>query len=336
MTGMPKETIRYTLKKRFPALDLRVETVFNLGEMGLQRYSATMRFAPDALPHANSILDKLSSGAFLIYHSGVLLEPTQIALFTVPVLVEERFQSFMRSLVDEGILKDVELNRIDWFRNPELKCGYYDFDSGRWGIDWKEVGAHPEVPPAPIVLDQPRVKPVIDWTDLMLIQEHQASSLTNLTDISEKLKMNAVTVRWHYRKHVVPLISYHRVRWIPVRGGDQTKVVGASFAFGQLSKSQLGKVRLLFNNFPFTWYESGSRDGGYIVELAIPIDEFVLSLDFLNARLGGMSLPPWKTYLLDVRTSMRYTVPYENFTEKEGWFFHPETALSSILSIAKA
>ncbi len=336
MTGMPKETIRYTLKKRFPELDLAVETVFNLGELGLQRYSATIRFAPDALSHANSILDKLANVAFLTYRSETLLELTHTALFAVPVLVEEQFQSFLRGLVDGGILMDVELKRLEWARNPELMCEYYDFDSGRWNVDWKEVGAHLEAPPSPIVVDQPRVKPAIDRSDILLIKELEASSLRNLAEISEKLKMNAVTLRWHYRKHVLPVISHHRVRWIPVRGGDQTKVVGASFDFSQLTRSQVGKARLLFNNFPFAWYEAGSRDGSYRADLAIPVEELVYSLEFLNARLAEVSLPPWKTYLLNLPASMHYTVPYENFTEEGGWVFDPDTALSSILSVAKA
>lgn len=336
MTGMPKETIRYMLKKRFPELDLRVETVFNLGDLGLQRYSATISFAPDALPHANSILDRLAEVAFLTYRTGTLLEPTHVALFAVPVLVEEQFHSFMRDLVSEGILRDAEFKRVEWVRNPELKCGFYDFDSGRWSIDWAEVGKRPEAPPSPIVVDQPRLKPAIDRSDLLLIKELQASSQRSLVDISGKLKMNAVTLRWHFRKHVLPVISYHRVRWIPVRGGDQTKVAGASFGFSQLTRSQLGKVRLLFNNFPFAWYEAGSRDGSYRAELAIPVEELVLSLEFLNARLGEMSLPPWETYLLNLRSSMCYTVPYENFTDEDGWTFDPERALSSILAVVSA
>ncbi len=182
MTGMPKETIRYTLKRRFPQLDLRVDTVFNVGELGLQRYSATVRFAPSALPHANSILDKLASVAFLTYRSGTLLEPLHVALFAVPVLVEDQFQSFMRDLVDQGVLSAVELKRMEWARNPELKCGYYDFDSGRWNIDWREVGTNLEAPPSPAVVDQPRPRPVIDQTDLLLIKELEAGSLRHLTE----------------------------------------------------------------------------------------------------------------------------------------------------------
>jgi hypothetical protein len=336
MTGMPKETIRYMLKKRFPELDLAVESVFNLGELGLQRYSATFKFTPNALPHANSILDKLASVAFLTYRSGTLLEPTHVALFAVPVLVEEEFQSFLRGLVDDGVLREVELKRLEWAWNPELKCEYYNFDSGRWNVDWKEVGSHHEAPPSPVVVDQPRLKPGIDRSDILLIKELEASSVRNLAEISEKLKMNAVTLRWHYRKHVLPVISHHRVRWIPARGGDKSKVVGVSFGFSQLTKSELVKARLIFNNFPFTWYEAGSRDGSYRADLAIPVAETVTSLEFLNGRLGEMSLPPWKSHLLDLPTSMHYTVPYENFTEEGEWVFNPETALNSILSLAKA
>ncbi len=145
-----------------------------------------------------------------------------------------------------------------------------------------------------------------------------------------------MTLRWHYRKHIPPFISHYRVHWIPARGGNTAKVAEVSFGFSQLTRSQLGKIRLLFNNFPFAWYEAGSHDGSYRADLAIPTEELILSLEFLNARLGEISLPPWKSYLLDLPTGMHYTVPFENFSDERGWTFDPETAMSSILSVAKA
>ncbi|MGA2663404.1 MAG: hypothetical protein ABSF83_00465 [Nitrososphaerales archaeon] len=335
MTGMPKETIRYTLRKRFPELDLRVETVFNLGELGLQRYSATMEFAPDALRQATSILDKLSNAAFLTYRSSMLLEPAHAALFSVPVVVEDRFQAFMKGLIDEGILRRVELKRLEWTRNPDLKARYYDFDRGQWTVDWNEVRELREAPPSPVVVEEPLLKPSIDLSDVLLIKELEAGSLRSLKSISTKLEVNAVTLRWHYRKHVMPITSYHRVRWIPARGGDQSKVVGVIFWFSQLTRTQLAQARLLFNNVPFTWFEAGSRDGSYRADLAIPTQEFVVALEFLRERLGEMSLPEWKTQLLDLPSSMRYTIPYEHFTDEEGWTFEPEKALSTILSVVK-
>lgn len=333
MTGIPKETVRYNIKKRFPEFGLRVEAGFNLGALGLQRYSGIIRFSPKVLPHAAAILDRLAHIGFLWYRSETLLEPSHMTSFVVPVVVEDEFKSLMERLVKEGIFAAAELTRMDWARNPELMCQYYDFDSRRWSIDWQEIGMRHEAPPSPVEAEQGQVEPTIDRSDVLLIKELEASSFRSLESISKKLGMNPVTLRWHYRRHVLPLVSYNRVRWLPSSTGDEAKAVGVSLEFSQLHRSQLERVRLLFNNFPFTWFEAGSHDGSYRADLAVPAEEFVHALGFLNARIGEISLPSWKAHILNPLTTMRYTIPYENFSEEKGWVFDSQRAWESIVSI---
>ena len=54
------------------------------------------------------------------------------------------------------------------------------------------------------------------------------------------------------------------------------------------------------------------------------------SVRFLNAGLGGIA-QSWKTWTIDLSTIHAYTIPYQNFDEKRGWFFNKEAALKAVL-----
>src|SRR5205807_523241 len=64
MTGMPTETIRYTMKKRFPKMGLKVGSPLNHSALGLERYFVSMRMTQTAAQSESSILKALSSNAF--------------------------------------------------------------------------------------------------------------------------------------------------------------------------------------------------------------------------------------------------------------------------------
>ena len=39
----------------------------------------------------------------------------------------------------------------------------------------------------------------------------------------------------------------------------------------------------------------------------------------------------WKAWMVDLSTTFWYTIPYENFDSKKGWFFDKEAALEAVL-----
>ncbi len=334
MTGMPKETIRYVLKKRFPDLGLQVGMLVDYEKLGLERYFAVLKFPHDMLGHASEILHKLASVAFLTYRSKLILEPSYLGIFSIPVVLEERFLSFLDRMIDEGIVESVSLQRLEWARHPELKNRYYDFSHKKWAIDWEGVKDQQEPPPAPILNYEPSARPELDVVDAFLIKELEIDSYRNVAEVARKLGVNERSLRWHHKKHVVPLISSYYVRWRLV-GSKELKAVGVIFEFNQLTRNRLNDVRRLFNNFPFTLYEVGRRDGYYQAHCAIPTEEFVESLGFLSDNLKEI-VTDWKTFLLDLSSSVSYTVPYENFDDKAGWVFDRDKALNSILSIRTA
>jgi hypothetical protein len=51
---------------------------------------------------------------------------------------------------------------------------------------------------------------------------------------------------------------------------------------------------------------------------------------YLNSSLGGI-VATWKTSTVDLSTTKWFTIPYENFSDKRGWFFEKEAALKAVL-----
>ena len=331
MTRMPKETIRYEVKKRFPKLGLSVALQMGYDRLGLERTFAVLEFTSDVLDYAPELLHRLASVAFLTYRSSEIFGTRQIAIFGVPFGLRKKFGSFLNRLVDEGILRRFRLEKLEWARHYDLRSEYYDISRGSWSIDWDRVKALKERPPAPPLTMEASGRTDVDLMDILLVKELELESWRNISDIAKKLGLNDRTARWHYTKHVSPMISSFFVRWLPATAIGVTNLMGLTFEFTRLSTSQLAKVRQLFANFPFSWYEGGREDGYHIAMSAMPAEHVVQSMHFLKAKSEGV-ISESKVYGLDLSQSSAYTIPYENFDEKVRWFFDEKKALRSILS----
>ncbi len=259
-----------------------------------------------------------------------MLEPSQIAIFAVPVTLEGEFNTFLERLIDERILESVELETLEWTRHLEIKSRYYDFSSRRWSVDWSRVRVQQEIPPSPIPNSEPTPRPEVDKVDILLIKELEIDSCASISEVARRLGLNERTLRWHHNKHVRPIIASHYVRWFPF-GSIELDVVGIVLEFRETASHRLRRIRQIFNNFPFTVYEGGRRDGYYQVHSAIPTEQFVESLGFLNESLGEIDAE-CDTHLEDLSSSLSYTIPYERFDEKQGWHFDQQQALESILA----
>jgi len=330
MTGMPTESVRYNVKKRFPRIGLNVRTPMDLSILGLERYFVSMRLTEAAERSESTIRKGLSSTAFLTYWCKDALERRNLAFFSVPVSLVDEFRGFLNRLVGEGVLVDYTQERIEWSRHLELKSRYYDFASGEWSIDWDKVGRAVEVPPAPPANSEPSASPDIDATDTLIVKELQLDSWRNIAVIARKLGLNERTVRWHYRKHVAEIAPSAYVSWIPVTPKEFSEAAGLIHEFNGVSKGDAARLRLVFNNFPFSWFEGGRGDGYYHVQSALPAAHYMESLRFLNASLGKI-VDSWKTWTVDLSTAVPYSIPYENFDNSKGWFFDKDRALEEVL-----
>ena len=131
---MPTETVEYTIKKRFPHMGLNIRTPVNYDIVGLERYFIAMEFSNSAQRSASSVLQRLSSSAFLTYWCKDALEQKYLSFFALPVALAEEHTQIIDRLVEEGILSDYRAERLEWSRHPELKSSYYDFVKGSWSM----------------------------------------------------------------------------------------------------------------------------------------------------------------------------------------------------------
>ena len=330
MTGMPIETIRYTVKKRFPNLGLKVSLTLNQNLIGLERYFVVLKFSDAVESSVPSIMRSLSKEAFLTYWSRTALDRRYVALFSVPVSLVDDFRSFLKKLTNEGVLIEYEAKRLEWTRHPELSNKYYDFSTGVWNIEWGKVGSGKESPPAPLREEDPPSRPDVDAVDILIIKELEADAWRNIAEVARKLGINERTARWHYAKHVSQMANSNYVHWFPASPADVSKAVGVVYEFEGVTKSQVSKLRLIFNNFPFSWFEAGSSDGYYQVHLGMPGEAFMESSRYLSSNLPGI-VERWNTYPLDIASERWYTIPYENFDEKKGWVFNQARALKAVM-----
>ncbi len=330
MSGMPVETVRYTVKKRFPTLGLDIRTPVNYDYMGLERYFVVMKFTEESRNSAPAILDSLSSSAFLTYWVKSPADLRYLSFFAVPVAVTDEFRKFMDRLVHEGVLTEARIERLEWSRHPEIKSRFYDFSRGAWSIDWDEIAKQTEKPPAISGAEEPSASPEIDSTDTLIIKELELDSWRNIAEIARKLRINERTLRWHYAKHVSPTALSSYVHWLPDSKKDVGTSAGLVYEFNNLTKKNLEALRTLFNNFPFSWFEAGRKDGYYQVHCAVPAGSLMESMRFLSQHLSAQ-VGTWTAWTLDLSTSFWYTIPYENYDDEKGWFFEPKSALEKIL-----
>jgi hypothetical protein len=330
MTGIPTETIRYTVKTRFSNMGLNVRTPVNHSALGLERYFVSLRLTEDAAQSQSAVLRALNSDAFLTYRCEAPIERRHLLLFSVPVSLVDEFRAFLDRLAAERVIADYSSQSLEWSRHPELKSKFYDFGRGEWSVDWEEIKKSREAPPEPSNGAEPSASPEIDSTDTLIIKELELDSWRNITEIARKLGLNERTVRWHYRKHVGNLGDSSYVSWNPVTKERLKQAVGFVHEFEALPQKSVARLRLLFNNFPFSWFEGGRKDGYYQVHSALPAGYFMDSLRFLNAELAEI-VETWKAWTIDLSTVHAYTIPYQNFDREKGWFFNSDAALKAVL-----
>jgi len=330
ITGIHQETVRYLIKKRFRELGLSLGFHIDYARLGLQRVFGVLEFSDAMYMDAPRLLEILSKYAFLTYHCSELHRPRHVVTFGVPISLKAAFESFLDRLVTEKILSSFVLKNLDWTRHLSLNTRYYNFKTREWSIDWSSVAKSEEPPPAPPFLLDPVAKPSVDSIDISLIKELQIDSGRSISKIAAKLKVNERTARWHHSNHVAPLTGSRFVQLSASGSWSLTSLVGVILEFVALTSDQTNMVRMIFNNFPFTWNENGGDRGYYLSFVLVPVEHYVKSMQFLTTSLRKY-VTKWETYPLDLTTSQSYTIPNLNFSRELGWFMRGEEEILDLL-----
>jgi len=316
-TGIPVSTVRYIVLKRLPKLGLSVRASINYGALGLQRYLVEFRSSYTPY-HISKILDLLGEFMYLDYYTYSMNEKKFFAIFAVPPKFEKSFLEFLHTIDALGLMKDIEIKRLDYMRILPFMIEFFDFSKGIWLQDWMNRLVVREVQE---VVEHPSPDPKIDKLDLMIIAELQKKVVPfKYNELVKKFNLSRQTISKHY-KHVLKLVNLFAVIWVP-------------FAHPELIVTPLliksnydSDVRKTFLRIPFTYAEMRSSNREYFAMLIIPSVGFYTTMKFLTDFVEIKELN-----FQDMEYSGKFSVPYELYKDS-GWINSFERGIEKLVEL---
>jgi hypothetical protein len=323
LTGVPPETVRYKIKNQLYKKGVAIHAVVDAEKFDLQRYIVFMTFSDRYQAISKYVLQALHDLAYLNYYSAQLMSKEYYTTFQVPRQFRAQFTEFLDEMVNLGILEAYSLKPIVWMDHLSLRPEYYDFQEGRWDIDWQALKVTDDIPK--IVVRPDDAKNEYDKIDLLICKELMINSLVTVAEISKKLNVNVKTLQYHYNSHILDrqMITKYLVRWMgDLESIKKHKIIYARIIARDLNQGELHEVRKAFYALPFTWGEAlaGNREV-YQVSLAIPVEHYLYVQYFMSNNLGPLAGElDFKT--IDTGNSMAFTIPYSPFdATTNSWTF---------------
>lgn len=328
MTGIPVETVRYKIRRQLirKGVIMRVHADYN--KLGLVRTWVNLKFTKEFLSAADRFLDKLSKVSYLVYRGKIIPTGSHIAVFAVPYVGREKFTAFLDELVRLGVLRSYEKKELSVVNYPHMQAEHYDFDKRTWFVDWLKLRPTSDV--ADEQISDFSSKPHCDNIDLLILKELQLNATQPLTKIGRKLGIDPKIVRYHYQEHLMRrgLILRYVLSWFDTQEDRWRKVLYSFMELRDLNSKELRRAREVFASIPFTWFDSVSPDGKfYFVQLIVPLIEFQDLCRYVYNYLPEMVTNSYQTFVTE---AMAYTLPYEQFTDEQGWDLNMEKALEIV------
>lgn len=287
VTGAHAETIRYKVKRQFPALGLQLKAGPDYGKLGLADHWGMLKFSARGERFAQSILLGLRQQSYLTYYGRIVPQGHYAVHFALPDGLVKAQKEILEHLTGAGVLDGFELKEVAAGRLNPMNSRYFNFQSDSWEVDWAKVRAESGRP-----LPATKQSPLrVDELDLLLVKETEENPLQHIVAVARKLRVHQKTLEYHYRAHVLrqKLVPSFVVRWNP---GPQDTEEGPVM-LGSLMFSRLGprfdEVQRAVSKIPFTWAECAFKDGRYLATLCIPVNEAVTVFSYLDSELGDLS-----------------------------------------------
>jgi DNA-binding Lrp family transcriptional regulator len=329
LAGAHQETVRYKIKKQFAGRGFRFQAEVDYHKLGLSLHWATFEVAPIYYATAPRLFDAMNGAAYLVHYSKVLPGGYFVALFALPAGRGPDFARFLGTLQKRKIINGFTLNEVVAERHKPMDVKHFDFRASRWEVDWQKIRNSPSVP---LTIDRSRRERVADEVDMLLIKELQKDALQHTVGIARRVKVNAKTLEYHYRVHVVKrqLIPRYRVRWMR----DLTKTMAHStvvvrMTFKGLDPRSYQRVQATVGRIPFLWFEARLDDGTYFATLSIPVTDFLETMSYVNSELQSLG-PGVELGYMKVGDSFNFTIPYHMFSKGE-WRFDAKNMEASVM-----
>ena len=333
--GMPPTTVRYRVCQMLDDKILFLHLNPYHTNMGLRK---AVIFVEAVQGYEDLLLDCLRVNDFWLYLCRIY-GPYEGwgGVWTIPRDNVDDFKLFLKSLVDLGVAKNVEINWTTCHEGIPVKSRWFSIEENSWVFNWDEwIKEVEEIEgELPWTVKDPEDWPIrVDYADLLIIKELEIDGRATMTDISKNIGIPLETVKYHFRQHISKrnLIEGYQIeifRFPPL----SSELLFFTFEFD--SQEHFKKFALSLHDKPFPIH-IGKILGENKLEshIYLPKKEFRKFIKALSLLIRKGLLKSYKYWIQDMFIQWRETIPYEHFENKR-WKYDIDGQLEELANIIK-
>jgi hypothetical protein len=329
--NLPEETVRYKINVQLPRRGLKIHAIPDYFKLGLGRQVVNTTLSKLASSKAAEGLMKNASDLYLTYVGRDMYSKAYSLFSAVPQGHWDSYADFIDYFVERKIIEDYDKNEIWWLYYIPFRSGLFDFARGEWLFDLNKLNLlniEPSlIKPSGIGSYEP------DYFDLVILSELQFNASTPLSRIAANLGESVDNIYYHYNNHIKArgLITQYTIGWVGEANYRPENVSQLLYTMKVGYNEHLQAIRRLFYNFPFSWLESMTKEGNYLVFLNIPSQHLNLSMHYLNKQLSSL-VESVTVRHFDPFESSGFPLPLKMFDEKKRWTFNKAQAIRQLES----
>ena len=314
--GMPTTTLRYRVMRMLDDSLLFFHLNPYHTNMGLKK---TVVFVEAVLGYEDLLLSCLRVNDFWTFLCRIYGPYEGCGgIWTIPKGNDRDFESFLKSLLDQGVAKSYELNWTTCHEGVPVRSRWFSTEENRWVFNWDEWVKEVEAIEGelPWTLKDPEDWPIrVDYEDLLIIKELEIDGKSTMIDISKKLGIPVERVKYHFREHVSKrglLEGYQiEIAQFPILVSDYLFL---NFEFDSYDKFVKFTLSLYDKPFP-TFLGKVLNENILMSHIRIPRREFRNFIEALSWLIKKGFLRTYNYVFQDINQTWRESIPYEHFSD---------------------
>lgn len=321
---LPATTVRFRVKRMLSYSILFLHLNPYHTNMGLKKAILFVEAAPG---YEDDLIDYLSINEFWIFICRIYGPYEGCGgIWTIPKENVEDFYSFLKSLKDAGVARNVEAVWSTCFQIIPVRSRWFSMENHTWMLHWDEWINEVETIKGdlPYTLVEPDDWPIkVDYEDLLIIKELEKDAQASMKKIAKNLGMPLSKIKYHYFEYILKraLIESYQVEiWrFPFH---LCETLFFKFEFDDYPK--MTKFALSILDKPFaTFIGKVLGENALVSHIYLPKREFRKFISALSTLIKIGLLKRYHYVIQDMYQTWRLTIPYKYF-KKSKWNYDNE------------
>lgn len=328
LTGLPKETVRYKVKKQLKEMGFTIKTIPHYYRMGLSTFFGTISFTRNGAKFAQDILDWIGLNSYLSYYGKIAFSNKYLVMLSPPTKWASEFIDMFEELAMRDIIAEYEFKEAVEVGYPHVSYRLFDFKKREWRLD-NNLDHDADTITLQRISQHEAANYVVDSLDLAIIAELRIDAFKPLTDIAAQYGRDPRLLRYHFQEHIVRkgLIAGYLLAWYP-KGDRSPDIARWWISFGPRSEKELSKLRKMVSSSPFCKFYQVAEDGSFIAYMIVD-RQFMGAINNLSKKLeeDGIFGDP----VLE-EDGKSFAITKELFTNAAGWLKPPNIPIINIIN----